>query len=116
MTNLNHPRIHNARRHRAQLISEAVVASYIHDISQRHSRYPISSRTRGATSSPNPTGSSLGTPTSMVENRSPVAIRASLKQQIFGIGRHDAAHSLHPVGHGAQDLRSLSASLDMVAK
>ena len=85
MTNLNHPRIHNARRHRAQLISEAVVASYIHDISQRHSRYPISSRTRGATSSPrrrtNPTGSSLGTPTSMVENRSPVAIRASCSDQ-----------------------------------
>ena len=38
MTNLTRPRGHSPRRPSTQLISDAVVASYIHDISQRHRR------------------------------------------------------------------------------
>jgi hypothetical protein len=38
MTNLTRTRGHSARRPSARLISEAVVASYIHDISERHRR------------------------------------------------------------------------------
>lgn len=71
-----------------QLISDGVVASYIHDISRRRRRYPTSSRTRGATSSPrrrtNPTASSSGTPTSSVENGSSVAMLASCSDHAPG--------------------------------
>jgi hypothetical protein len=38
MTKLDHRNTHTGRRPSAQLISDAVVASYIHDISQRHRR------------------------------------------------------------------------------
>lgn len=64
MTTLNRPRGHTTPRRTALLASDGVIASYLHDISQRHRNYATSSRTRGATSSPRrtkPTGSLLGT-------------------------------------------------------
>jgi hypothetical protein len=38
MTNVNHTRGHTPRRPSEQLLAEAVVASYIHDISARRHR------------------------------------------------------------------------------
>jgi hypothetical protein len=39
MTTLDRPRGHTPRPN-ARLVSDGVIASYLHDISQRHRRYP----------------------------------------------------------------------------